>query len=132
MKALCTKVYIEPHLQAEIDMHAGIISLSEKDYSLAYSYFYEAFDTFNLPTVKKPTKALRTLKLMVLSKIMNGNLDEINSIIYGKTGKLYLLTVFYKRFEVRWKRYNCPQKYRTSRQEEIRSGIKASCDRKSG
>ena len=67
-------------------MHAGIISLHEKEYSLSYSYFYESYDTFNLPNVRKPTKALRALKLMVLSKIMNGNLDDVNGIIFGKIG----------------------------------------------
>jgi len=71
-------------------MHAGIIALHEKDYSLAYSYFYESFDTYNLPTVKKVSKALRALKLMVLAKIMNGNLDYVNGIIYGKIGKNYV------------------------------------------
>jgi len=78
---------VEPHYQAEIDMHAGIIALHEKDYNLSYSYFYESFDVYNISTNKKPKKALRNLKLMILSKIMNGHLDDVNGIIYGKSGK---------------------------------------------
>ena len=84
VKTLVTKVYIEPRLQAEIDLHAGIISAYEKDYNLAYSYFYEAFDVFNLHTVNKKVKALQALKMMILVKILNEKLDDVNGIIYGK------------------------------------------------
>lgn len=70
-------------------MHSGIVALHEKDYNLSYSYFYEAFDTYNLPIVNRPKLALRALKLMMLSKIMNGKLDEVNSIMYGKNASKY-------------------------------------------
>jgi 26S proteasome regulatory subunit N6 len=53
VKTLVTKVYVEPKLQANIDMHAGILAAYEKDFNLAYSYFFEAFDVFNIPTQKK-------------------------------------------------------------------------------
>ena len=89
VKTLCTKVYIEPQLQAKIDMHAGMISAHEKDFNLSYSYFYESFDVYNLPQIRKPEIALKALLYMVLSKIMNGKLDEINSIIYGKNQYKY-------------------------------------------
>lgn len=89
VKTLCTKVFIEPKLQAKIDMHSGMISAHEKDFNLAYSYFYEAFDVYNLPQVKKPEIALKALEYMVLSKIMGGKLDEINNIIYGKNQSKY-------------------------------------------
>lgn len=89
VKTLCTKVYIEPRLQAEIDMHAGIISLHEKDFNLSYSYFYESFDVYNIPHIKKPKKALRALQYMLISKIMGGQIDDVNGIIYGKQARLY-------------------------------------------
>ena len=53
VKTLITKVYVEPKLQANIDMHAGILAAHEKDFNLAYSYFYEAFDAYNIPNQKK-------------------------------------------------------------------------------
>jgi 26S proteasome regulatory subunit N6 len=87
VKTLCTKVYIEPKLQAEIDMHGGVLSLHEKDFNLAYSYFYESFDVYNIPHVKKPKKALKALQYMILSKIMAGSIDDVNAIILGKQAR---------------------------------------------
>lgn len=84
VKTLCTKVYIEPLLQAKIDMHSGVLSAHEKDFGLSYSYFYESFDVYNLPQVKKPEEALRALQYMVITKIMANKLEEINGIIYAK------------------------------------------------
>lgn len=89
VKTLCTKVYIEPLLQAKIDMHAGIISLHEKDYNLSYSYFYETFDVYNIPHIKKPKKALKALQYMILSKIMGGMIEDVNAIIFGKQARNY-------------------------------------------
>ncbi len=89
VKTLCTKVYIEPKLQAAIDMHAGILSLHEKDFNLAYSYFYETFDVYNLPNVKKPKKALKALQYMMLSKIMGGMIEDVAAIIFGKQARNY-------------------------------------------
>jgi len=90
VKTLCTKVYIEPKLQAKVDMHAGILAAYEKDYNLAYSYFYESFDVFNIPNIKDNEKALKAMQYMILCKIMNGSMDDINNIIIGKKGqKLY-------------------------------------------
>lgn len=89
VKTLCTKVYIEPKLQAKIDMHAGVLAAFEKDYNLAYSYFYESFDVFNIPNIKNTEKALKAMQYMILSKIMSGSLDDINNIIIGKKGQKY-------------------------------------------
>ncbi len=89
VKTLITKVYIEPRLQAEIDVHAGTIAAHEKDYNLAYSYFYEAYDVFNLPAVNKTSKALKCIKMMILVKIMNDKLDDVNGIVFGKMGTKY-------------------------------------------
>ena len=89
VKTLCTKVYIEPVLQAEIDMHAGIFALHERDFNLSYSYFYESFDVYNLTHVKKPNKALKALQYMILSKIMGGMIDDVSSIIFGKQARTY-------------------------------------------
>lgn len=86
VKSLSTKVYVEPKLQAEIDFHAGILAAHEKDYDLAYSYFYEAFDTFSLPSVNNSESALRALKLMILVKIIGDKLEDIHNIVYGKMG----------------------------------------------
>ena len=89
VKTLCTKVYIEPKMQAKVDMHAGVLAAFEKDYNLAYSYFYESFDVFNIPNIKNTAKASKAIQYMILCKIMNGQLDDINNIILGKKGQKY-------------------------------------------
>ena len=81
---------MEPYLQAEIDLHSGVLAAHEGDFELAFSYFYEAFDTFNINTVNKKEKALRCLKLMILAKIMDGKLNDIHNIVAGKAGLSFM------------------------------------------
>jgi 26S proteasome regulatory subunit N6 len=90
VKTLVTKVYIEPKLQAKIDMHAGILASHEKDFNLAYSYFFESFDVFNIPTMRKKNKALKAFLYMILSKIVGGQIEDVNNIILSKQGRDYL------------------------------------------
>ena len=89
VKTLITKVYVEPKLQANIDMHAGILAAYEKDFNLAYSYFFEAFDVFNIPNKKKRNKGLRAFQYMILCKIIGGHLEEVNNVVLSKQGKNY-------------------------------------------
>jgi len=89
VKTLGTKVYIEPKLQANIDMHAGILAAHEKDFNLAYSYFFEAFDVYNIPNQKRRNKGLKAFEYMILSKIVGDHLDEVNNVVLSKQGKDY-------------------------------------------
>ena len=89
IKTLISKVYIEPKLQADIDIHAGILAAHEKDFNLAYSYFFEAFDVYNIPNKRRADKALKSFLYMILCKIVGGNLDEVNNVILSKQGKDY-------------------------------------------
>ena len=89
VKTLVTKVYIEPKLQANIDLHAGILAAHEKDFNLAYSYFFEAFDVFNIPNKKRRNKGLRTFQYMILCKIVGGHIEEVNNVVLSKQGKDY-------------------------------------------
>ena len=90
VKTLVTKVYIDPKLQANIDMHAGILAAHEKDFNLAYSYFFEAFDVYNIPNQKKRNKGLRAFQYMILSKIVGDHIEEVNNVVLSKQGKDYL------------------------------------------
>ena len=76
VKTLVTKVYVEPKLQANIDMHAGILAAHEKDFNLAYSYFFEAFDVYNIPNKKKKNKGLRAFQYMIFD-LLEKNLIKI-------------------------------------------------------
>ena len=89
VKTLVTKVYVEPKLQANIDMHAGILAAYEKDFNLAYSYFFEAFDVYNIPNQRRRNKGLRAFQYMILCKIVGGHIEEVNNVVLSKQGKNY-------------------------------------------
>ena len=89
VKTLITKVYVEPKLQANIDLQAGILAAHEKDFNLAYSYFFEAFDAYNIPNQKRKNKGLRAFQYMILSKIVGDHLEEVNNVVLSKQGKDY-------------------------------------------
>lgn len=55
----------------------------ESDFKTAYSYFYEAFETFN--GIEDATNALVALKYMLMTKIMTGHVGVC---------RLLLLTCF--------------------------------------
>ena len=89
VKTLATKVYVEPRLQANIDTHAGILAAHEKDFNLAYSYFFEAFDVYNIPNQKRRNKGLKAFQYMILCKIVGGHIEEVNNVVLSKQGKDY-------------------------------------------
>ncbi|KAM3359086.1 hypothetical protein P3S68_022019 [Capsicum galapagoense] len=86
--------YIPTDQQGEIDLQSGILHAQEKGYKVAYSYFYEAFETFNAfsrdpkdtsskkdPDAKAKAKAIYSLKYMLLCKIMVSQADDVAGII---------------------------------------------------
>eukprot|EP01017_Pseudomicrothorax_dubius_P028596 TRINITY_DN3401_c0_g2_i1.p1 TRINITY_DN3401_c0_g2~~TRINITY_DN3401_c0_g2_i1.p1 ORF type:complete len:357 (+),score=135.10 TRINITY_DN3401_c0_g2_i1:337-1407(+) len=85
-RAAANSIYCPPQTQAELDLMSGVLYSEEKDYQTAYSYFYEAFEAFNTFDERS---ARQTLKYMILSKIMVGNVDEAFLILGGKSGMKY-------------------------------------------
>jgi len=79
-------VHIPPLLQAEIDMQSGILHCEEHDYKTAYSYFFEAFEGYNS---QDHEFAVRALKLMLLTKIMTNNPEDVHTILSGKLALKY-------------------------------------------
>ena len=61
-------IYVAPLTQAEIDMQSGIIGAEEKEYKVAYSYFFEAFEGFN-GTGEHRESAEFALKYMLMTKV---------------------------------------------------------------
>ena len=81
-------IYVAPLLQAQIDMMAGILNADERDFSTAYSYFFEAFESYDSQR-NQDALARACLKYMLLCRIMNGSTQEVASIVSGKYGIKY-------------------------------------------
>ncbi|GLU01122.1 hypothetical protein SLE2022_184470 [Rubroshorea leprosula] len=80
-------IYVPPAQQGTIDLQSGILHAEEKDYKTAYSYFFEAFESFN--ALEDP-RAVFSLKYMLLCKIMVNQADDVAGIISSKAGLQYL------------------------------------------
>mmetsp|Transcript_21944 Transcript_21944/g.61686 ORF Transcript_21944/g.61686 Transcript_21944/m.61686 type:complete len:422 (+) Transcript_21944:44-1309(+) len=79
-------IYCPPALQGQIDIQAGVLHAEEKDYKTANSYFFEAFETFDSLDDSAATKSL---KYMLLCKIMTNNPQDVHTIIGGKLALKY-------------------------------------------
>jgi len=86
-KTNANAIHCPPLLQADIDIWSGVVCMREKDYRTAYSYFYEAFEAFNAG--EQEEKARKSMKYMMLAKIMIGRPQETNGIISSKHGLKY-------------------------------------------
>ncbi|KAL5263056.1 hypothetical protein ACHWQZ_G008452 [Mnemiopsis leidyi] len=85
-RTTANSIYVPPKLQSALDMQSGILHGEEKDFKTAFSYFYEAFEGYD--SVEHPF-ALDGLKYMLLSKIMLGAPDDVQSLLTGKMGLKY-------------------------------------------
>lgn len=68
-------IHCPPLLQADIDVMAGAIHLEEGDAKTGFSYFFEAFEAFN---IAEDSRAHSALKYMMLAKIMSNQSDDVN------------------------------------------------------
>ena len=66
-RTAANSIYCPPHLQAALDLQSGVLHAEDKDYTTAYSYFFETFENM---TAQDDPAALTALKYMLLCKVM--------------------------------------------------------------
>ena len=86
VKTASHSIYVVPALQSEIDLMSGILSAEEKDFTTAYSYFYESFEGFNS---LGDMSAARAFKYMLMAKIMNDKSEDALSLVNSKIALKY-------------------------------------------
>jgi len=85
-RTAANSIYCPPHLQARLDLQSGILHAEDKDYSTAYSYFFETFE--NLSAQDDPS-ALGALKYMLLCKVMLNLPEDVTSLLSIKLASKY-------------------------------------------
>jgi 26S proteasome regulatory subunit N6 len=86
VKTTANSIYVIPQLQAEIDYMSGLIAVDEKDYTTAYSYFYETFEGYR--SMGQPEAGL-SFKFMLFSKIMNKQSDDALNLMNSAVALKY-------------------------------------------
>ncbi|EIN06974.1 PCI-domain-containing protein, partial [Punctularia strigosozonata HHB-11173 SS5] len=85
-RTAANSIYCPPHLQAALDLQSGVLHAEDKDYTTAYSYFFETFE--NLSSQDDPG-ALNALKYMLLCKVMLNLPEDVTSLLSIKLAAKY-------------------------------------------
>ncbi|KAF4576434.1 proteasome subunit S9 family protein [Pleurotus pulmonarius] len=85
-RTAANSIYCPPYLQSALDLQAGILHAEERDWTTAYSYFFEAFE--GLSSLGEES-ALGAFKYMLLCKVMLNLPDDVNSLLTIKLALKY-------------------------------------------
>ncbi|KIJ45093.1 hypothetical protein M422DRAFT_29944 [Sphaerobolus stellatus SS14] len=97
-RTAANSIYCPPYLQAALDLQSGILHAEDKDYTTAYSYFYETFEMLGAQEGANPEQeatvapeggALTALKYMLLCKIMLNLPEDLPSLLSIKLAVRY-------------------------------------------
>jgi hypothetical protein len=80
-RTAANSIYVVPILQAEIDEMSGVLHCEEGDHVTAFSYFLEAFDGYDQ---SEDSRALISLKYMILAKVLSDNASDVPGVLGGK------------------------------------------------
>ncbi|KZT34620.1 PCI-domain-containing protein [Sistotremastrum suecicum HHB10207 ss-3] len=83
-RTAANSIYCPPHLQCQLDLQSGILHAEDKDYTTAYSYFFEAFENLSNQGAEAEGKALEALKYMLLCKIMLNLPEDVTALLSVK------------------------------------------------
>ncbi|EGN95770.1 hypothetical protein SERLA73DRAFT_155070 [Serpula lacrymans var. lacrymans S7.3] len=85
-RTAANSIYCPPHLQAALDLQSGVLHAEDRDYTTAYSYFFETFE--NLSAQDDPS-ALTAFKYMLLCKVMLNLSEDVTSLLSIKLAAKY-------------------------------------------
>ncbi|KAI5980537.1 proteasome regulatory particle subunit [Pisolithus orientalis] len=85
-RTAANSIYCPPHLQAALDLQSEILHAEDRDYTTAYSYFYETFE--NMSSQDDPS-ALNALKYMLLCKVMLNLPEDVTTLLSVKLAVKY-------------------------------------------
>ncbi|KAF9459082.1 proteasome regulatory particle subunit [Collybia nuda] len=85
-RTAANSIYCPPALQSALDLQSGILHAEDKDYTTAYSYFFEAFENMS---AQADERALGALKYMLLCKVMLNLPEDVNALLTIKLAAKY-------------------------------------------
>ncbi|KAG6915136.1 hypothetical protein DXG01_013100 [Tephrocybe rancida] len=102
-RTAANSIYCPPPLQASLDLQSGILHAEDKDYTTAYSYFFEAFENMSShgdegvegDAIKRQAAggekggALGALKYMLLCKVMLNLPEDVTALLGIKLALKY-------------------------------------------
>lgn len=80
-------IYVPPSVQSQIDLQSGVLHAEEGDFTTGFSYFFEAFE--QLHALGDTQGARRSLKCMLLCKVMAGQAEEVAPLASSRGGTQY-------------------------------------------
>jgi 26S proteasome regulatory subunit N6 len=86
-RTAANSIYCPPALQAALELQSGVLHAEDKDYTTAYSYFFEAFE--NSSSQGDEQAALVALKYMLLCKVMLNLPEDVTSLLTIKLALKY-------------------------------------------
>ncbi|KAK0217846.1 PCI-domain-containing protein [Armillaria fumosa] len=87
-RTAANSIYCPPYLQAALDLQSGTLHAEDKDYTTAYSYFFEAFENLSSQG-EDDGKALGALKYMLLCKVMLNLPEDVTALLSIKLAVKY-------------------------------------------
>ncbi|KAK0489018.1 PCI-domain-containing protein, partial [Armillaria novae-zelandiae] len=87
-RTAANSIYCPPYLQASLDLQSGTLHAEDKDYTTAYSYFFEAFENLSSQG-EDDGKALGALKYMLLCKVMLNLPEDVTALLSIKLAVKY-------------------------------------------